>query len=134
MADAIFGARFLLPGLKLIGSKNVVVPDDVVKSLTKDDGSTILVFLKKFEGNLGFLRDTEMLLEAMYQTGGAPSNVGVKKDKAEKTTDEDDDEKEASDDEEEDPWEELDVEFDSQPLDPLVQKTKLGKIFNLFDL
>jgi hypothetical protein len=114
--------------LKLVGSKDAEIPDDV-KSLTKD--GSILVFLKKFEDNLGFLRGTEVLLEAMYQTGGTPSNVETKDEQA---ADDDEDKKGKSDDEEEPSWDELTDKFDERELDDLVQERELGKISFLFEI
>ena len=65
----IYDARVLLPGLKLTQSKDVVVPDDV-KALTSD--GSMLVFLKKFEGNLSLFRDHNMFLEAVYENRETP--------------------------------------------------------------
>ena len=67
-----------------------------------------------------------MMLQVMYQTGGTPSKI----DKKEETATDDDDQKESSedDDDDDDPWVELDVEFEEQILDPLIQEKELGKI------
>lgn len=75
MTSSIFDVRVLLPGLKLKASKGVEVPEDV-KSLTED--GSMLVFLKKFDGDLSMFRDQIMFLEATYEsrevTGGANSD------------------------------------------------------------
>jgi hypothetical protein len=118
---AIFDANVLLPGLTLTSSKDVVVPDDV-KSLTND--GSIVVFLKKFDGNLSLFRDQKIFLEATYKSRGTPSNNGASE---EKTTDEADDKD--SVEEEEDPWEEeLKDEFDCQSYeDKLVEEWEWAK-------
>ncbi|VEU45319.1 unnamed protein product [Pseudo-nitzschia multistriata] len=110
--NPIFDARVVLPGLNLTpSSKEVVVPDSVTSVI--DDGS-IVVFLKKFDGNLSIFRDQKILLCATYQSRGTPQNSGVNDEKHQG------DDNEPGEDEEE-PWEkELDDEFNDQPYENIL--------------
>ncbi len=74
MTSSIFDASVLLPGLKLKASEGVEVPEDV-KSLTKD--GSMLVFLKKFDGDLIMFRDQIMFLEATYESRETTSDSGA---------------------------------------------------------
>ena len=130
--DSIFDAKVLLPGLKLIPSKGVEVPSEV-QSLT-DDGS-ILVFLKKFDGNLSLFRDQKILLEATYQSRGTPpngdagevvGNIAVNNENTEPDGDEEDPW-------DEDPWDEkLEDNFEDISYEgKLVEEWEWGKILCL---
>ena len=121
-STAIFDANILLPGLTLTSRKDVVVPDDV-RSLTND--GSIVVFLKKFDGNLSLFRDQKIFLEATYKSRGTPSNNGASEE--ENALDEADDKDPVE--KEEDPWEkELEDVFDDQSYkDKLVEEWEWGK-------
>ena len=125
---SIFDANVLLPGLNLVSSKDVEVPDEV-KSLTND--GSIIVCLKKLDGKLSLFRDENIFLEATYQSRGTPSNSGAS-ESVENPTNEDD--KMEPDGDGEDPWgEELDIEFDNISYeDKLVEEWEWGETFCSF--
>ena len=130
MTSSIFDASVLLPGLKLKASKGVEVPEDV-KSLTKD--GSMLVFLKKFDGDLMMLRDQIMFLEATYESRETTSDSG-----ANETVEEAVAEDFVVEEPDEDPWEpdpnpwenEKEEKFVEVPYrDILVDDWEWGKIF-----
>lgn len=125
--SSIYDAKVLLPGLQLTPSKVVPVSEEV-KALTSD--GSMLVFLKKFEGNLSLFGNEKLILEAVYESRGTASALAA--------TEAEDDvveepEKEQDPDSwpNEDPWapdlddEFVDPEFEKQFL---VDEIEWGKI------
>ncbi len=122
--SSIYDAKVVLPGLQLTPSKGFPVPEEV-KALTSD--GSVLVFLKKFEGNLSLFGNEKLILEAVYESRGtAPAHDGAEaeEDVVEEPENEEDSESWPNDD----PWApDLDDEFVDLEYEKLVDKMEWGK-------
>ena len=129
---SIYDAKVLLPGLQLTPSKGVSVPDEA-KALTSD--GSMLVFLKKFDGNLSLFANKNVILEAVYESRGTASASAANEAAAEDSVVQDPDEEDPDKYPNENPWEpDLDEEFVDPDFETqqLVDEIEWGKAFVCF--